>query len=214
MIPHASFMARIDSERISSSSAKPRAWNMRRSDGSTSSNSKPWPVSRACSSEARAMMLGKVVICGLPSPLAPARPSAGWRPAVYADNAVASRSLRRWREKQHPKEMGVVGFKHHDRHKYQHHHRWSQDGVGQGQTFPRHVHEDGDDQAGLQHHEQHDQGPPQIAMDTKIVDQIGAGAEDEQPSPDHEIELDRMLLTLCVRCGCGCVTHMSLQRML
>jgi hypothetical protein len=36
-------------------------------------------------------------------------------------------------------------------------------------------------------------------MEAKVVDEIGAGAEDEQPSPDHQIELDRVLLALCVR---------------
>src|SRR5206468_6933302 len=36
-----------------------------------------------------------------------------------------------------------------------------------------------------------------------------------QPSPDHEIELDGVLLTLCMRGGnCDCVTHMGLQRLL
>jgi hypothetical protein len=38
-----------------------------------------------------------------------------------------------------------------------------------------------------------------MAMEAKIVDEIGAGAEDEQPSPDHKVKLDRMLLPLCVR---------------
>jgi hypothetical protein len=61
------------------------------------------------------------------------------------------------------------------------------------------VHENTDDHAGLQHHEQQDQRPSEIAMEAKVVDEIGAGAEHEQPSPDHEIELDRMLLTLGVR---------------
>ena len=41
----------------------------------------------------------------------------------------ASWSLRRWRKKQHPKEVGVVGFKHHNRHEYQHQHRRKEDGV-------------------------------------------------------------------------------------
>jgi hypothetical protein len=35
-------------------------------------------------------------------------------------------------------------------------------------------------------------------MEAKVVDEIGAGAENEQPSPDHEIELDRVLLAFCV----------------
>ena len=37
--------------------------------------------------------------------------------------------------------MGVVGFEHHDRHKYQHQHRRQQDGIGQGQPLPGHVHD-------------------------------------------------------------------------
>src|ERR1700730_10610825 len=109
--------------------------------------------------------------------------------------------LRRWHEKYDPEEMRVVGFEHHDRHKYQHQHRRQQDGVGQGQPLPCHVHEDSDDQTGLQHHEQQDQRTSEIAMKAKIVDEIGAGAEHEQPPPHHKIKLDRMLLALCVR-GC------------
>jgi hypothetical protein len=47
-------------------------------------------------------------------------------------------------------------------------------------------------------------------MQAKIVDEIGAGAEDEQPSPDHEIELDRVLLPLYVRGSSHhCVMRMS-----
>jgi hypothetical protein len=56
------------------------------------------------------------------------------------------------------------------------------------------VHEDGDDQPGLQHHEEQDQRPSEIALNAEVIDQIGAGAEDEQQSPDDEIEPDRMLL--------------------
>src|SRR5258708_17981158 len=107
--------------------------------------------------------------------------------------------LRRWREKYDPEEVRVVGFEHHDRHKHQHQQRRQQDGVGQGQPLPGHVHEDGDDEASLQHYEQQDQRPSEIAMEAKVVDEIGAGAEDEQPPPDHEVKLDRMLLALCVR---------------
>src|ERR1700730_6196551 len=118
--------------------------------------------------------------------------------------------LRRLPEKYHPEEMRVVGFEHHDRHKYQHQHRRQQDGIGQGQPFPGHVHEDGDDQASLQHHEQQDQRPSEIAMEAEVVDEIGASAEDEQPCPDHEIKLDRVLLPLCMRDSrCGCVMHMN-----
>src|ERR1700738_751692 len=107
--------------------------------------------------------------------------------------------LRRRHERQDPDEMRVVGFEHHDRHKHQHQHRRQQDGVGQGQPLPGHVHEDGDDQASLQHHEEQDQRPSEIAMKAKVVDEIGAGAENEQPCPDYEIKLDRVLLSLCVR---------------
>src|SRR5438477_12504509 len=52
-------------------------------------------------------------------------------------------------------------------------------------------------------------------MEAKVVDEIGAGTENEQPSPDHEIKLDRMLLALGVRgCRCKCVMHVSLQQIL
>src|SRR6266481_7946012 len=54
-----------------------------------------------------------------------------------------------------------------------------------------------------------------MAMEAKVVDEIGAGAENEQPSPDHEIKLDWMLLALCVRGSrCECVMRVSLQRVL
>jgi len=47
-------------------------------------------------------------------------------------------------------------------------------------------------------------------VQAEVVDEIGAGAEDEQPSPDHEIELDRVLLPLYVRGSCrDCVMRMS-----
>src|SRR5260370_797243 len=52
-------------------------------------------------------------------------------------------------------------------------------------------------------------------MEAKVVDEIGAGAEHEQPSPDHEIKLDWMLLALCVRgFRCECVMHVNLRRVL
>src|SRR3979490_1168319 len=123
--------------------------------------------------------------------------------------------LRRGPERYDPDEMRVVGFEHHDRHKYQHQHRRQQDGIGQGQPLPGHVHEDGDDQASLQHHEQQDQRPSEMAMQSKVVDEIGAGAENEQPSPDYEIELDRVLLALCVRGSwCESLMHVNVQRRL
>src|SRR5260370_41892054 len=86
--------------------------------------------------------------------------------------------LRGWREKYDPEEMRVVGFEHHDRHKHQHQYRRQQDGVGQGQPLPGQVHEDGTDQTGLQHHEQQDQRPSEIAMEAKKLDAIEAGAGD------------------------------------
>src|SRR5882757_2952783 len=123
--------------------------------------------------------------------------------------------LRRRPERYDPDEVRVVGFEHHYRHKHQHQHRREQDGIGQGQPLPGHVHEDGDDQASLQHHEQQDQRPSEIAVEAKVVDEIGAGAEDEQPSPDHEIELDRVLLALCVRgARYGRLMQMNVKRRL
>src|SRR6185436_14732909 len=123
--------------------------------------------------------------------------------------------LSRRREEQDADEVRVFGFEHHDGHEDQHRHWRQQDGIGQSQPLPGHVHEYCDDQAGLQHHEEQDQRPSEIAVQAEVVDEIGAGAEDEQPSPDHEIELDRVLLTLCVHSASGdCVMHMGLQRRL
>src|SRR6202171_3498766 len=123
--------------------------------------------------------------------------------------------LRRCRERYDPDEVRVLGFEHHDRHKYQHQHRRQQDGIGQGQPLPGHVHEDGDDQASLQHHKEQDQRPSGITVDAKVVDEIGTGAKNEQPSPDHEIELDRMLLALCLRgCWCKGLMHVNMPRRL
>ena len=91
-------------------------------------------------------------------------------------------------------EKRVIRLQHHHRHEHQHQYRRQDDRIDQRQPLPGHVHEDGDDQPGLQHHEDQDQRPSQISLQTDIVDHVGAGAEDEQPCPDHEIELDRMLL--------------------
>src|SRR5688572_31536662 len=50
----------------------------------------------------------------------------------------------------------------------------------------------------------------------EIVDEVGERAEDEQPSPHHEIKLDRVLLSLMVHSGscgtdvCLCLCHSSL----
>ena len=75
----------------------------------------------------------------------------------------------------------------------------TQDGVGQRQALPDHVHEDRDDQPGLDQHEEQDQRPPQIALQADVVDHVGAGAEHEQPAPDDEVDLQRMVLALLVR---------------
>jgi hypothetical protein len=58
------------------------------------------------------------------------------------------------------------------------------------------MHEDRDDQPGFQDHEQQDQEPTEIAMQAKVIDQVGASAKDEQPPPDDKIKLDGMLLPL------------------
>src|SRR6185369_16766566 len=67
----------------------------------------------------------------------------------------AAVSGRRSKE-QSPDEVRVLGFEHHDGHEDQHGHWRQQDGIGQSQPLPGHVHEHGDDQAGLQDHEQQD----------------------------------------------------------
>ena len=59
----------------------------------------------------------------------------------------------------------------------------------------------GDDEPGLQQHEQDDQEPAQIALKVEIIDEIGAGAQNEEQPPDQKIELDRMLLAMRLRRG-------------
>jgi hypothetical protein len=54
-------------------------------------------------------------------------------------------------------------------------------------------------QARLHNHEQQDQKPPEISMNAKVVDEIRASAQDKQPAPDHQIKLNRVLLSLFVR---------------
>jgi len=61
------------------------------------------------------------------------------------------------------------------------------------------MHEDGDNQACLQHHEQEDQGPSEIALEVKIVDEIGESTENKQPAPHHKIDLDGMFLSLVIQ---------------
>ena len=90
------------------------------------------------------------------------------------DLAQRRQFLRHWRKEQGPYEVRVFGFENHDGDEDQHRHWRQQDGVDQGQPLPGHVHEDGDDQARLQHHEQQDQRPSEIAVEAKVVDEIGA----------------------------------------
>src|SRR3990172_6455026 len=78
------------------------------------------------------------------------------------------------------------------------------------------MHEDGDNQARLQYHEQEDQRPSEIALDVKIVDEIGESTENKQPCPHHKIELDRMFLSFVFQNRglrpdvCLCLRHRSL----
>jgi hypothetical protein len=77
------------------------------------------------------------------------------------------------------------------------------------------VHEHGNDEARLQQHEEEDESPPEHPLKVEIVDEVGEGAEHEEPDPDHQVELDRMLLVLVMddrrvsgRLGVsGCVGH-------
>jgi hypothetical protein len=93
----------------------------------------------------------------------------------------------------------VIRLERHDCHKQQHRPRRDKNGIHQGQPLPGHVHEDGDDQPCFHNHEQQDQRPPEISMDAKEVDEIRASAQDKQPAPDHQIKLNRVLLSLFVR---------------
>jgi hypothetical protein len=61
------------------------------------------------------------------------------------------------------------------------------------------VHEDGNDQPGLQQHEHDDQTPPEVTLEVEVVNKIRRGAENKQQSPDLEINANRMLLPLYVR---------------
>src|SRR5881628_2767590 len=103
-------------------------------------------------------------------------------------------------EKDTPRKKGVIRFKRSDAQKYHQQHRRDQNGIYHGQPLPEHVHEDGNDQPCLQQHEQDDQKPPEVALEVEVVNQIRRRAENEQQSPDLEIDADRMLLPLYV-CG-------------
>src|SRR6266508_4272430 len=116
-----------------------------------------------------------------------------------------------------PGEKRIVRFKYHDAHKHQHQHRRDQNCIRHGPPLPGHVHEDPDNQACLQNHEREDQRPSEISMEMEVIDQIGTGAEDKQPPPDHEIQLNRVLLSFYVRdypCLCLCMCHVLLSPMI
>ncbi|EGE57386.1 hypothetical protein RHECNPAF_4310010 [Rhizobium etli CNPAF512] len=129
-------------------------------------------------------------------------------------SAAMTGFLGRRAEESEPGEDRIVRFRYHQRDEDQHQHRRQQDGVDERQPFPGHVHEDGDDEAGLQHHEQQDQRPPEIALDAEIIDHVGGRAEHEEQAPDEEVEPDRVLLSgmcLCMRrfdvCMRRCLVH-------
>src|SRR5438105_15367799 len=61
------------------------------------------------------------------------------------------------------------------------------------------MHEDGDDEPGFQKHEYDDQRPPEVTLKVEVVDKIRGGAQNEQQSPDLEIDAERVLLALDVR---------------
>src|SRR5713101_5907485 len=124
--------------------------------------------------------------------------------STSAENALGPRP-----KKYNPSEKRVVRFEHHDAHKHQHQHRRYQNGIHQGQPLPGHMHKDRDNQACLQNHEQEDERPSEVSMETEVVDEIRASAEDKQPSPDHEIKLYRVLLPFDM---CDCLCHVSLTK--
>jgi hypothetical protein len=61
------------------------------------------------------------------------------------------------------------------------------------------MHEDRDDQTRLRKHEQQNQGPSEITLKAKIVDEIGACAQHEQPTPHDQKELYWRLMRFGVR---------------
>src|SRR6267143_6822873 len=116
-------------------------------------------------------------------------------------------------EKDTPRKKGVVRLEGSDPKKNHQQHRRDQNGIHHGQPLPEHVHEDGHDHPRLEQHEHDDEEPPQVALKVEIVDQIGCRAENEQQSPDLEINTDRMLLPLhmcrdrLLLSPCVCVCH-------
>src|SRR5713101_5911553 len=121
-------------------------------------------------------------------------------PAIdrLAANSILVTLEQSLQEKDTPRKKGVVRFKGPDAQKHHQQHGRDQNGIHQGQPLPEHVHEDGDDQPCLEQHEQDDQKPPEVTLEVEVVNKIGRRAENEQQSPDLEINADRMLLPLYV----------------
>src|SRR5215470_9732719 len=67
---------------------------------------------------------------------------------------------------------GVAAFRGHECHEHQQRPGRQQDGVDQCQPLPAHVHEHRDDEAGLEQHEDDDEGPAQQAMQVEVVDRV------------------------------------------
>src|SRR2546421_7149474 len=103
-------------------------------------------------------------------------------------------------EKDTPRKKGVIRLERSDSQKNHQQHSRDQNGIHHGQPLPEHVHENGHDQPRLQQHEHDDQEPPEVTLKVEVVDKIRRRAENEQQSPDLEIDADRMLLPLYV-CG-------------
>src|SRR6266853_2340102 len=101
-------------------------------------------------------------------------------------------------EKDTSRKKGVVRFERSDAQQHHQQQRRDQNGIHHGQPLPEHVHEDRNDQPCLQQHEQDDQKPPEVTLKVEVVNKIRRRAENEQQSPDLEINPDRMLLPLYV----------------
>lgn len=93
----------------------------------------------------------------------------------------------------------VVAFVSHEPDEDQDGDRRHQYGQLQRQPLPLHVHENRHDESGLHQHEDEDQRPAQISLQLKIVHHVGKETDDEQQSPDPEIDAERMLLPFLAR---------------
>src|SRR3546814_2935629 len=56
-----------------------------------------------------------------------------------------------------------------------------------------HVHENGDDQPRLQHHEYEDQRPSEHTLHVTIIDHVGRRAQHEEIAPPFQIDADRVM---------------------